>query len=116
MRRMPASHIESRDPDSLTLKQVVHVVAAFPNLSADLHEPRTMEAAWRKLKGIEPRSTARDVERLKRLGVRPSEAQRLAADYRNTPEVLRANDCECRTRGRARWQHEPGRAADAPTQ
>ena len=82
--------IEPSEPDSLTPEQVEQVIAAYPNLHAYRHESRTIEAAWRKLKGLEPRSTARNVERMTRLGVRTKEAQQVAADYRDKPEVLRA--------------------------
>jgi hypothetical protein len=75
--------------DDLTDAMIDEVLKAWPNLVASQDDRKVMIAAYRILLGFAPRSTSRNVERLRELGMDESNARKVAGQFEGSPHTLR---------------------------
>ena len=77
------------DEHDLTEDMIQETLVAYPNLLPSSNNPKIMIAAWRKLKGIPPRSLHRNIEQLMGFGLGERQARNAATQFTSKPDQLR---------------------------
>jgi hypothetical protein len=77
------------DEHDLTEDMIQETLVAYPNLLPSSNNPKILIAAWRKLKGIPPRSLHRNIEQLMGIGVGERQARNAAMQFTSKPDQLR---------------------------